>query len=153
MTVFYLDSSAWVKYYVVEAGTGWIDRFWNLRPPCACSDLGLIEVLATLARRQKQKAALTGSYAQAILDVQRQFAAFSAIPMDANVLAWASDVANKHALRGADCIHLASAIHMRDLLGVTIVMIGSDAELLAATSLEGIATLDPNNNPPLPVIP
>jgi predicted nucleic acid-binding protein len=71
MTLFYLDASAWVKYYVVEAGSVWIDRFWNLRAPCACSDLGLIEVLVTLARRQKRKAALSGSYGQAIRDVHR----------------------------------------------------------------------------------
>ena len=32
-------------------------------------------------------------------------------------------------------------------------MIASDAELLAAASLEGFAILDPRTDPPLPVVP
>jgi hypothetical protein len=77
----------------------------------------------------------------------------TAISLGANVLSHAADVANTHALRGADSIHLASAIHMRESLGAAVTMIASDAELLAAASLEGFAILDPAVDPPLPVFP
>jgi predicted nucleic acid-binding protein len=153
MTLFYLDASAWVEYYVVETGSDWLDGFWNLRVPIACSDLGLIEVLATLARRQKQKAALSGSYPDVVREVQRHFRAIKGISLDSDVMMLACAVADKYALRGADSIHLASAIWLREKLGATVTMIASDAELLAAALLEGFATLDPNKNPPLPIVP
>jgi predicted nucleic acid-binding protein len=153
MSIFYLDSSAWVKYYVSESGSQWIERFWSLRPPCACSDLGLVEILATLARRQKEKPVVGGAYEQIIHEVRLQFLAFQAVPLSAEVLATASEMARKRALRGADCVHLASAIHIRRVTtSRAVTFIASDMELLGAASAEGFPTLDPTEDPVLPEI-
>jgi predicted nucleic acid-binding protein len=58
MNVFYLDASAWVKLYVNEAGSQWIEDFWNSSLLSACSDLGLSKFLpqlpvATRSRRDR----------------------------------------------------------------------------------------------------
>jgi len=61
MTLYYLDSSAWVKRYYRETGTAWIENLFAERQPVACASLGVVEVTATLAR--KQKAQLTWTFA------------------------------------------------------------------------------------------
>ncbi len=55
MTFHYLDSSAWVKRYCLETGSVWIGDFFAQAPAVACSALGLIEVLSTLARKKKAR--------------------------------------------------------------------------------------------------
>jgi hypothetical protein len=66
------------------------------------------------------------------------------------VLVLARQVIARHALRGADAIHLASAVYLRELLREPPVIIASDAELIAASISEGFSVIDPNLNPPLP---
>jgi hypothetical protein len=53
MNVFSFDSSAWVKLYVAEAGSSWVNRFWSLGPPCACSGLGYGTTITMVASDQE----------------------------------------------------------------------------------------------------
>ena len=55
-------------------------------------------------------------------------------------------------LRGADSIHLASAVRLRDSLSAAVTVIASDAELLAAATAEGFDVLDPSQDPALPTL-
>jgi predicted nucleic acid-binding protein len=50
--LFYLDSSAWVKRYFRESGSGWMNQQFEQEIPMGTSTLGLIEVTATCARKQ-----------------------------------------------------------------------------------------------------
>jgi predicted nucleic acid-binding protein len=52
---YYLDASAWVKRYYEEPGTRWVQELFAQNPTIACATLGLIEVMATLARKQKAR--------------------------------------------------------------------------------------------------
>ena len=53
MTVYYLDSSAWVKRYVFEVGSDFVGNLFSRKESLACSALGLVEITATLARKRK----------------------------------------------------------------------------------------------------
>jgi hypothetical protein len=54
--IFYdLDASAWVKRYYWEPGTQWVPELFAQNPTRACAALGLIEVMAALARKQKAR--------------------------------------------------------------------------------------------------
>ena len=48
----YLDSSAWVKRYFRELGSGWINQEFAHGILLGSSTLGLIEVTATCARKR-----------------------------------------------------------------------------------------------------
>ena len=50
--LFYLDSSAWVKRYFRERGSGWINQEFAHEILLGGSTLGLIEVTATCARKR-----------------------------------------------------------------------------------------------------
>jgi predicted nucleic acid-binding protein len=49
MTVYYVDSSVWVKRYYEETGTSRAQELFSGEHVLACSTLGLVEVAATLA--------------------------------------------------------------------------------------------------------
>jgi predicted nucleic acid-binding protein len=144
MSIFYLDASAWVKYYVEEPGSDWVEQFWEQQLPCASSELGLVEVLAALIRRRAFEAQ------PGVLDeVEKQFGAFHAIALDRAVRSLCPTLLKRHSLRGADCVHLASAIHLRNAQGDKVVLIASDGELLTAARAEGFDVLNPAENPPI----
>lgn len=147
MSIFYVDASAWVKYYIDEPGSDWIERFWEKQRTCASSELGVVEVLAALVRRRPS---ITGSHAQILEDVEKQFQAFYRITLDPAIRSLCPALLKRHALRGADCVHLASAIHLRSVQDERVIVIASDDEFLAAAKAEDLEVLDPSNNPILP---
>ena len=53
MILYYLDASAWVKRYFQEQGTDWIQTLFAQNSNMACASLGVVEVMATLARKRK----------------------------------------------------------------------------------------------------
>lgn len=56
------------------------------------------------------------------------------------------EVANVHALRGSDCVHLASALVLKDRLGIDaqeFALITSDQELKVAAAQAGLLVVDP----------
>ena len=150
MMHFYLDASAWAKRYRTEPGTSWLASFWRLVPSPVCSELGLIEVLATIARRHAGAGIPPAETNLAFDTVRADFRGFERLAISPQVLATAATLVVKHRLRGADSIHLASAMCFRDASGEAVTMIASDAELLRAAAAEGFACLDPQTNPPLP---
>ena len=151
MNIFYLDSSAWVKRHQKEAGSDWIARIWSPGVHFACASLGLVEVLCTIARRHAANHVNQAATDAVLKAVRQDFNGFLRIDFDDPVLALAESLASTRRLRGADCIHLASAMRVRDTLGATVILIASDAELLAAASAEGFPVLDPSLDPPLPM--
>ena len=138
--IYYLDASAWVKYYVREGSSPWVEAFWDKTPMCARSVLGPIEVMAAIRRRiSPGKTQLEPIFAE----VCRQFQGFQAIPLSLEILQISQRMIVRHALRGADLVHLSSMIYLQHLLEEPITLVASDAELLNAAVAEGIATMDP----------
>ncbi|MFB3891069.1 MAG: type II toxin-antitoxin system VapC family toxin [Phycisphaerae bacterium] len=151
MSIFYLDTSAWVKRYEKEAGTAWIEQFWRGGPRIGVSPLGLVEVAAAIARRhagQKVPADVTN---RVLASVRQDYAMFTRVDFVAPVEEVGVELARRHRLRGADAVHLASALHLRQTADGDVVMVASDAELLAAARAEGLRVLDPQSDPPLPL--
>lgn len=109
-------------------------------PACACSVLGPIEVMAAIRRRRFQsKTPLDPIFDQ----ICQQFEGFQAIPVSSDILQISRSMIGRHALRGADCVHLSSMVYLQRLLAEQITLVASDAELLKAAHAEGIATIDP----------
>lgn len=146
MIAHYLDSNAWVKRYCRELGSGWVAQFVARGPRLACATLGLIEVVATLARKGKAGELSPDALRSKLAQARKDWRAFAEVRLTSEVAELALEVAQNHALRGADAIHLASAISLRRTLpgrqdGVVIVT--SDQELANAAGQLGITVLDP----------
>ncbi len=146
MTFYYLDASAWVKRYHQEAGTLWVRELFGKEPFLACGSIGLVEVTATLARKQKTNAFSPSELAEKLLDLTGHWENFIQIHLFPEALTLARDTAHRLALRGADAVHLASALILQQRFteaGDRVIFVASDRELKAAAQASGLEVIDP----------
>jgi predicted nucleic acid-binding protein len=144
--LYYLDSSAWVKRYFDEAGSGQVKHLFAQHEILACSPLGLIEVGSTMARKKT-----AGEVGPEEFDAKRglllrDWRRFLRMEMTPEVVERALDAGDAYALRGADSVHLASALTLKEELELDaqeFAFVTSDLELKAAALKMGLAVLDP----------
>lgn len=141
--IYYLDPSAWVKRYFEEAGSEAMRALFRASIDAACCRLGVVEIVATIARKSSQ-ASISQVVVEAMLGgVRADFAAFRVVSIDEALVEGATELAIRHRLRTMDALHLASAIALRRSGHGQIQMVSSDTDLLAAASQEGLTTLNP----------
>ena len=103
--LYYLDSSAWVKRYFDEAGSGQVRHLFVQHDILGCSPLGLIEVASTLARKRtagEVRPAEFGPKRTSLLEDWRRFLQMEMTPA---VVQRALDASDAYGLRGADSEH------------------------------------------------
>lgn len=146
MIFYYLDASAWVKRYYRETGTDWIQNLFAQNPTVACATLGVVEVIATLARKRKAVEINLELFEQKAQELDDDWSRFVQVQLTTEVVDLARQSAHALALRGADAIHLASANLLKGRLGENdqLILVASDDELLNAAQSSGLAVLDPN---------
>jgi len=155
--VLYLDSSALIKRYQNEQGTDALngrlqEEAKGLRSVFT-SVLTYAEIHAALARRAREKL-LSPEEATAVQD---EFDAdwvlsIGPIELGTNVLGFVRDIVRGFPLRGADAIHLASALWLRDMARLSmkvdqytgpLVFVSSDKQLARAASKHKMEVFDP----------
>lgn len=155
MATYYLDTSALVKLYVPEPGSGWIEALLQERDDggrpihvAAISEIGIVEVAAAVGRREGQ-----GDVAARLGDMLlERFAVdlrerFFTLAVRGDVVHQAAIVARSRGLRAYDAVHLATALlleaQLRDAALAPSVFVSADRGLLAAARGEGLLTEDP----------
>ncbi len=147
MTVYYLDSSAWVKRYVSETGSSFVSQLFSRDERLASSTLGLVEITATLARKRKAGALQETELFLLLQRSRGDWQRFYQVPLLSAVVDSALEFARNDALRGADALHLASAVLLKTFLsqqGKELAWVGSDAELNTAAQRLGLSVLNPH---------
>ena len=149
--VYFLDSSAIVKRYALEAGTAWVNGLCDpiAGNVLAISHIGLAEVAAALAAKRRAGTISTQDYEQTmadfISDAHRQY---TAVIVDALLVDLAVDLTRRQKLRGCDAIQLASALTINASLTsqqlLPLIFVAADSDLLAAASAEGLTIENPN---------
>jgi predicted nucleic acid-binding protein len=150
VTVYYLDASAWIKRYCAEEGTAAVADFFGRSPAIACAALGLVEVLSTLARKAKAGEMRTADLRIKCREAERDFGLFHKVFLTPALLGRACRCAQRYGLRGADTVHLASCLELKRLnwgVETEVVMVSSDAELLAGAAEADLVTRDPETEP------
>ena len=114
MPLVYFDSSAFVKLLAEEAGTDLAAELWDACDAAVASRLAYPEVRAALAA-----AARNHDLGDHDLDTAERawagyWAATRPVELTAAVEQRAGQLARTHALRGADAVHLASALAIGD---------------------------------------
>jgi predicted nucleic acid-binding protein len=135
VTLVYFDSSAFVKLIVEEAGSDLAAELWDGCDAAVASRLAYPEVRAALAAAARNHD-LTGPE----LDGAEQawegyWAATRPVELTAAVERNAGQLARSHALRGADAVHLASALAIGD---PDLVVAVCDRRLHSGTLAAGI---------------
>lgn len=110
MAIVCFDSSALVKLVLDETGSNVAAELWNACDAGLSSRLAYPEVCAALAAARRLHD-LTESEASAAADEWEAFwASMRPIELTAEVESMAGELAVLHRLRGADAVHLASAL-------------------------------------------
>ena len=134
----YLDTSALLKLLIRERGTDAMNALWSRRDDSYASLLGYAELRSAVAAaiRSQRIHALGGADAHA--EVEVVWRSLFAVDIDANLVRAAGDLADRHRLRAADAIHLASAIRIRE---PETAFVAFDARLREAAAAEGFQVL------------
>lgn len=110
MAVVYFDSSALVKLVLDEPGSDLVVQLWNACDAALSSRLAYPEVCAALAAAGRNHD-LTESEASTAIDEWKTFwSSMRPIELSSDVETVAGELAALHRLRGADAVHLASAL-------------------------------------------
>ena len=135
----YFDSSALVKRYVAETGSGDVRALLDRATP-ATSRLSAVEIASALARRCRE-GHLSASLRDRLLgELDEDLESFYLVEVAPDVVRFASAMLKRNPLRAADAVHLASSLVLQEKLGSPVVFAAFDRNLAAAASREGIET-------------
>jgi predicted nucleic acid-binding protein len=110
VAIVYFDSSTFVKLLIEEEGSEVAEVLWDGADAAVSSRLAYPEVRAALAAAARDHRIDAASLRQAELAWEVFWAATRAVELTAVVTTHAGRLAGAHALRGADAVHLASAL-------------------------------------------
>ncbi len=139
----YLESSALVKRYVRETGTEALDSIVTDTEGLATSRLAYPEILSALCRKYR-----AGDLEKDLLDelldqLEKDWLSLMIIEFHEELHPLVRDLIQKHALRAADTVHLASALWLKQTARTGVTFVASDRGLLRAARAEGLVALDP----------
>lgn len=110
MALVYFDSSAFVKLLVEEEGSDLAAQLWDGCDTALSSRLAYPEVRAALAAAGRNHDLDEDGLGSAEQAWEEYWAAARAVELTPIVERRAGELARQHALRGADSVHLASAL-------------------------------------------
>lgn len=138
-TVYFFDSSALVKRYVLEAGTAWVQSATHPEAErlTAIAEITIAEVAAALASKLRSRLITTEQFDAAVNVVIRDSAEhFMVVPIDQRVV--------QRAVQLACGLVLNEALVAAEEPALTFVT--ADQNLLAAAQAEGVPVEDPNGH-------
>jgi predicted nucleic acid-binding protein len=141
----FFDSSALVKRYVAEEGRDMVNSMIEEANLVAVSRLAYAEVLSALMRRRAAFFADDARFAARIEEFREDWRYFAVFDMTEDVWGEVDRVIETHKLRGADSIHLSTALRVRKTVSPDLVFVVSDRELLAAARKELLKVIDPQH--------
>ena len=157
MKTYYFDSSAFVKLYVAETGSQWIDTIVNQLDPdqehtnlVATVQIGIVEVASAIARLQREGKISSKEQTQLFAALQKNHQQiFQSLAITTELVNLASRLTQKYILRGYDAVHLAAALLLQRKITqagfAPITFVSADRQLCQASIAEGLLTENPND--------
>lgn len=136
MVLVYFDASALVKLVVDEPGSDLAARLWDGCDAALSSRLAHVEVCSALAATRRNKDLSAAAFAKAMAGFDGFWGSVRAVELTEEVQFRAGRLARDLALRGADAVHLASALVVGD---PDVVMAVWDRRLAIAVREAGLA--------------
>ncbi|OLE52538.1 MAG: hypothetical protein AUG51_17295 [Acidobacteria bacterium 13_1_20CM_3_53_8] len=151
MNNYFFDSSALVKRYVTEAGSGWVSSLIN---PTTGNHIFImriaaVEVVSAIVRRQRAGNLSVSDMSASLTRFRSELATiYLPVEVSQNLVSNAMALAESHALRGYDAVQLTAALEVYSehrLAGLTLpTFISADAALNTAAVAEGLSVDNPN---------
>jgi len=142
--IYYLDSSALVKRYAAESGSDRVTSLVEGDHQIAVSWLALPETLSAVVRRAKGGALSTEDLDSIRSQLDRDMQRFMIVEVCGAPVDAVETLIARHALRGADSIHLSTALWLWKAIKSPLVFVASDKELLTAARAERLTIFNPS---------
>jgi uncharacterized protein len=135
----YFDTSSLLPLLVDEPGSGRAARVWDVADNVVAVRLIYTEARAALAQATRMGRLPAADLTTAIDGLEDLYANMDLLEVDEHLVRRAGELAQHHALRGYDAVHLAAAERIRD---DATVMVTGDHGLRAAAGRLGMAVAD-----------
>lgn len=155
MASFYFDSSALVKYYIIESGTEWVrnlidgrlDKEWA--NTISTSALTWAEVISAFAKRYRMGDISTHLYRALTARFLREARLrYGRLKVNDAVIEAAVELIQRHPLRAYDAVQLATALILNSALIADqlppLTFVSADNVLCKAARAEGLPAENPN---------
>lgn len=157
MASFYFDSSALVKYYIIEAGTAWVRNLIDSRldeewaHAISTSALTWAEVISAFARRHRMGEIAAHLYrALTARFLQEARLRYGRLRVNDAVIEAAVELIQRHPLRAYDAVQLATALILNSALIADtlppLTFVSADDVLCQAARAEGLLAENPNQH-------
>ena len=130
--ILYLDTSAWLKLYIPESGSETVTAAIAAAEVVAISPVGYAEACAGLARVLREKRTTITEHRRRLAALDDDYAALLKVEVTDIIVRQAGRLAQTHALRGFDAIHLASAAWLAKQVRSPVRLLAYDERLNTA---------------------
>lgn len=138
----YVDTSTLIKLVVDEPGSDLAARIWEAADALVAVRLVEVEARATLAAALRSGRLTTAQHRRAMKVLTELLGQVDLVEITAELVTAAARLAEVHALRGYDAVHLAAAL----FVGADV-LTSADTALCDAASAEGTAVANPLDAP------
>jgi len=139
----YFDSSALVKRYIEEEGSKEVNKLLHGPEKAVTSRLAYPEILSAIIRRHRAGDIATADCERIKREFRVEWGRYTIIEVHSELFSIIDKLIEKHALRGADSIHLSTALWLQQVTKQDVLFAASDAELLNAAKAEKMRTCNP----------
>lgn len=146
MTSYFLESSAFVKLFILEQGSAPLIHLLQAVDDSRklVSSLAGLEVRSAIRRRQREGDISPADATEALSAVDAELLRILEQPLSPAVVDFAKLVLDAHPLRAMDALHLATCLTVRDTLHTSdICFVSADDALLKAANLARFPTINP----------
>jgi predicted nucleic acid-binding protein len=140
----YADSSALVKRYVKEAGSVRLAEKLSSSDVVATSKLAFPELLSAFARKRRSRELSEKSFRATVRRFEEDWKDFLVVDFHDDLLPLIKSLVVKYALKGADSVHLSSALWLSESSRMSVVFSASDEQLLKAARAERLEVFNPD---------
>jgi len=139
--ILYLDTSALVKLYAEEEGSGLVRQGVRDSDLIATSLMAYAEARSALARKSRSREISRAALTKCKREFDRDWLRLHRLPVDETLVRKAGELAEEHALRALDALHLASADSLQTALRDAVTFACFDEALNGAAEARGLALL------------
>ena len=137
--ILYLDASALVKLYVEEPLSQELTEAVAEAEAVATSLMAYTESRAAFARARREARLLAHVYRRIVEEFVADWPRYIAVEVTHRLVKDAGDLADNHALRGYDALHLASVLRLRQQVTAPVTFLAFDRTLSLAAKREGVS--------------
>ncbi|MEX1179122.1 MAG: type II toxin-antitoxin system VapC family toxin [Nitriliruptor sp.] len=135
----YFDTSALIPLLIEEPGSRRAGRVWDVAEHVASVRLIYTEARAALAQAARLGRLAPADLPRTLEGLEELYGQLDLLEVDDLLVRRAGELAQLHALRGYDAIHLAAAERVR---GETTILVAGDGDLCVAAGTLGLAVAD-----------